>query len=151
MSKIDLKLDFDAILGRINLDKKGLKPSVWADMLGVSRNIVTNVHGKIKQKPSLEYIVAVSKATGKSVDYYLWGMKEDNGPVADFGQDFQFINQFTDRNYAKSVIRDLLKLDQLDSNGLEETHDFIRFKMDKAESKKEKGALKAPRKNVSGD
>lgn len=82
MSKIDLQLDFDAIRKRIEEDKKPYKPAVWADMIGVTRNIVSNVHGKIQQKPSLEYIVAVSKATGKSVDYYLWGKEEGHSNAA---------------------------------------------------------------------
>lgn len=80
MSKIDLNLDFDAIRERIDKEKHGIKPSIWADKVGVSRNVVTNIHGSVKQKPSLEYIVAVSKATNKSVDYYLWGTKETNKP-----------------------------------------------------------------------
>ena len=79
MSKIDLQLNFDEIVKRIELDKDRYKPSEWADKVGVAKNIISNVHGKIKQKPSLEYIVAVSKATGKPVDYYLWG-KEFNKP-----------------------------------------------------------------------
>ncbi len=73
MSKIDLNLDFNAIRKRIDEEKKDIKPSVWAKKVGVSRNVVTNIHGKVKQKPSLEYIVAVSIATDKSVEYYLWG------------------------------------------------------------------------------
>lgn len=81
MSKINLKLDFEAIRERIEKDKSLYKPSIWADRVGVSRNIVTNVHGAIKQQPSLEYIVAVSKATEKSVDYYLWGKEEGSSTL----------------------------------------------------------------------
>lgn len=101
MSKIDLQLNFDEIIKRIELDKDPYKPSEWADKVGVAKNIISNVHGKIKQKPSLEYIVAVSKATGKPVDYYLWG-KEFNKP--------QSIENDSD-NLTKLIIehQDLLK------------------------------------------
>jgi len=62
---------------------KPYKPAEWAKKLGISKNIVTNVHGAIRQKPSLEYIVAVSKAVGKSVEYLLWGDITKNDKIAD--------------------------------------------------------------------
>ncbi len=102
MSKINLELDFAAILKRIDQAKKGLKPGIWADMLGVSRNIVANVHGKIQQKPSLEYIVAVSKATGTSVDYYLWGKNSVKSQSANLTTDYQPQNGLS--NITKVII-----------------------------------------------
>ena len=77
MKKIDLQLNFDAIRERIELEKKCFKPGAWAEMVGVSVNVVSNVHGKTKQNPSLEYIIAVAKVTGKSVDYFLWGTESE--------------------------------------------------------------------------
>jgi len=73
MSKIDLKLDYSAVINRINKEKQRVKPTEWARMVGVSKNIVSNVHGKMGQKPSIEYIIAVARATRKPVEYYLWG------------------------------------------------------------------------------
>jgi hypothetical protein len=73
MKKIDLDLNFDSIRKRIELDKSSFKPSDWSEFIGVSSNIISNIHGKTKQNPSLEYIIAVSKATKKSIEYYLWG------------------------------------------------------------------------------
>lgn len=56
---------------------KGLKPSKWAEKVGVSRNVVANIHGGTQQKPSLEYIAAVSRSTGRSMNYLLWGEEEE--------------------------------------------------------------------------
>jgi hypothetical protein len=73
MSKINLSLNYDKIRGRIDIDKSLHKPAEWAKKVGVSKNIVTNIHGATKQKPSLEYIVAVSRVTGKPIEWYLYG------------------------------------------------------------------------------
>ncbi len=81
--KIWFKFRFDAIRERIEVDKNLYKPGVWAEMVGVSVNVVSNIHGKSKRNPSLEYIVAVSLATGKSVDHYLWGKKEKEERLED--------------------------------------------------------------------
>ena len=52
----------------------GYKRSAWAEKVGVTINVVSNIHGaSAKQNPSLNYILAVSIATGKPMDYYLWG------------------------------------------------------------------------------
>ena len=73
MSKIHLGLDFAAIRERLNKEKQRFKHSEWLKTVGVNPRIVTNVHGKTAQRPSLEYIVAVAKATHKPIEYYLWG------------------------------------------------------------------------------
>lgn len=73
MSKINLSLNYSDIRNRIDADKSRFKPSVWADKIGVPRNVVTNVHSKTAQNPSLEYIVAVARFTGKPVEWYLYG------------------------------------------------------------------------------
>ena len=96
MKKIDLKLEFDAIRKRIEEDKNTHKPGVWAELVGVSGSVVSNVHGKSQQKPSLEYIVAVSKATGKSVDYYLWGPQADQEKPEDLKDSQNPLNRFKD-------------------------------------------------------
>lgn len=76
MSRINININFDLVRDRIDLDLKGYKRAEWARQVGVSKNVVTNIHGSTKQKPSLEYIVAVSIFTRKPVDYYLWGTKD---------------------------------------------------------------------------
>jgi FtsZ-binding cell division protein ZapB len=75
MKKINLKLNFKEIVSRIDNEIKyqELKPAEWAAKVGVTTNIVSNIHGKTGQNPSLEYIIAVSRATGKSIEYYLYG------------------------------------------------------------------------------
>lgn len=75
MKKIDLNLDYGAIRKRIEKKKDRLKPSEWAEKIGVARNVVSNIHGKTNQPPSLEYIIAVSRATGKAIEYFLWGLE----------------------------------------------------------------------------
>ena len=77
MSKIDLSLDIDKIRRRLEDDQKGFKPSEWAKRVGVSKNVVTNIHGATRQRPSLEYIVAVSRFTGKPVEWYLYGTQAE--------------------------------------------------------------------------
>lgn len=75
MKKIDIGLDFSGILQRIEkeMEIQGIKPAEWGGKIGIRQNIVTNIHGKTKQKPSLEYIIAVARATKKPVEYYLYG------------------------------------------------------------------------------
>jgi hypothetical protein len=77
MSKIDLKLNYDEIVKRIDGERTAYKPSEWASLVGVSKNVITNIHGKTKQKPSLEYTVAVARVTQKPVEYYLFGELEN--------------------------------------------------------------------------
>lgn len=82
MSKINLGLDFEAIRHRIKEEMKGIKPSKWAKIVGVSRQIVTNVHSdNPTQPPSLQYIIAVARATNKSIEYYLYGNKYESKPI----------------------------------------------------------------------
>ncbi len=119
MSKINLNLDFDAIRKRIDKEKDAIKPSVWADKVGVSRNIITNIHGKVKQKPSLEYIVAVSIATNKSIEYYLWG-KENPVPKT-----IQSPYTFLDKARADRIIKNLSKLEQIGERGYTRAEAYI--------------------------
>ena len=139
MSKIDLQLNFDEIVKRIELDKDLYKPSEWADKVGVAKNIISNVHGKIKQKPSLEYIVAVSKATGKPVDYYLWGKEFDKPPSIE--NDFNnltrivfehqdLVRRFKNPQRAKEINEDLLLLEDVDDDGIEEVKKIIKIKLE---------------------
>ena len=76
MKKSGLDLDYEQIRERIEKEKAGIKPSVWAQRVGVAPNVVSNVHGKTRQNPSLEYIIYVAKATKRPVEYYLWGEDE---------------------------------------------------------------------------
>ena len=73
MPKLDVQLDFDAIRNRIEIFKRIHSTSFWAELVNVNVDVVVKIHGKEQQKPSLEYVVAVALATGKSVDYFLWG------------------------------------------------------------------------------
>lgn len=76
MKKIDLSLDYNKIIERINIDKSNFEPGVWATKIGVSINVVSNIHGKGKNvNPSLEYIIAVAQATGKPIEWYLYGIQ----------------------------------------------------------------------------
>jgi len=78
------QLDFDAIKIRIEEFKDRFRPSEWARMVGVSANVVSNIHGKTGQKPSMEYIVYVSMATGKSIDYFLLGREPESNKNYNF-------------------------------------------------------------------
>ena len=73
MPKLDVQLDFDAIRDRIEIFKRIHTTSFWAELVNVSPALIVKIHGKEQQNPSLEYVVAVALATGKSVDYFLWG------------------------------------------------------------------------------
>ena len=80
MNKIDLHLEFNKIRERIEIDKSVYKPGRWAESIGVSKTLVSNIHGKSKrQYPPLPYVFAVSKFTGKPIEWYLYGDK----PAAD--------------------------------------------------------------------
>jgi hypothetical protein len=89
MSKIDLDLNFAEIRRRIEEEKGQTKPLVWATKVGVKKNVVTNVHGKTQQKPSLEYIVAVARATFKPIEWYLYGSPASNLRVMDRGPEYR--------------------------------------------------------------
>ena len=74
MKKNGIHLDFEAITRRIEKEMKGYRRTAWAEKLGVTINVVSNIHGASStQNPSLKYILGVSVATGKPMDYYLWG------------------------------------------------------------------------------
>ncbi|SDU27429.1 hypothetical protein [Desulfobacula phenolica] len=140
MKKIDLKLDFDAIRLRIEHQKNRYKPGVWADMVGVSKNVVSNVHGRTKQKPSLEYIIAVSLITGKSVDYYLWGKeseKEISQPPSDnitkvVIEHQDIIKQFKDPELGKDLNKELILIQNTDKSLFKSTVQSIRAAGDMA-------------------
>ena len=74
MKTINNNIDFKEVTRRIEKEMEGYSPSAWAEKIGVKINVVSNVHGSsARQKPSLNYIIAVSVATRKPVDYFLWG------------------------------------------------------------------------------
>jgi hypothetical protein len=79
MKKLELNLNYSEIKTRIEADKAQYKVKKWAELVGSSIATISNIHGKKgKVKPSIEYIVAVSRATGKPVEWYLYG-EEKNG------------------------------------------------------------------------
>ncbi len=77
MKKFDLSLNYDDIRIRLEDAMSGYKPAQWAKYIGVSVNIIANIHGKVKQPPSLQYIIAVARKTGRPVEWYLYGEESD--------------------------------------------------------------------------
>jgi DNA-binding XRE family transcriptional regulator len=76
MKKIELGLNFSEIRKRIEIDMSQFKAGVWAKKIGVKTNSISNIHGKKgKANPSLEYVVAVARITGKPIEWYLDGDK----------------------------------------------------------------------------
>lgn len=78
MNKIELSLNYAEILQRIEADMTKYKPLQWAKSLGIGINVVSNYHGKsAKRNPSLEYVIAVAKFTGKPIEWYLYGTSQE--------------------------------------------------------------------------
>jgi len=74
MYNFENALNFDEIRERIELDIGDTKPGKWANKLGCSKSLVSNVHGESKrQNPPLPYVIAVAKFTGKPIEWYLYG------------------------------------------------------------------------------
>jgi transcriptional regulator with XRE-family HTH domain len=78
MKIIELNLNFDEIRKRIELDKAHYKVGKWAEFTGMSISSISNIHGKKgRVKPSIEYVIAVAKFTGKPIEWYLYGTEAD--------------------------------------------------------------------------
>lgn len=76
MEKFDLSLNFNSICTRVGIDMENHKSGEWADMIGVSKRLISNVHGKKRsQNPPIPYIIAVARHTGKPAGWYLYGTK----------------------------------------------------------------------------
>jgi transcriptional regulator with XRE-family HTH domain len=74
MKKILVDINFNEVRARIEQEMEGYTRTDWANKVGVKINVVSNIHGaNAKQNPSLNYILAVSVATRKPIDYFLWG------------------------------------------------------------------------------
>ena len=74
MKNAYVDIDFNEVLQRIEKEMEGYFRTEWANKVGVKINVVSNIHGaNASQKPSLNYILAVSMATRKPMDYLLWG------------------------------------------------------------------------------
>ena len=74
MKKINVDINFKKVLRRIEKEMEGYSRTAWAEKVGVKINVVSNIHSaNAKQNPSLNYILAVSVATRKPMDYFLWG------------------------------------------------------------------------------
>jgi transcriptional regulator with XRE-family HTH domain len=74
MKKILVDINFNEVRARIEQEMEGYTRTDWANKVGVKINVVSNIHGaNAKQNPSLNYILAVSVATRKPMDYFLWG------------------------------------------------------------------------------
>ena len=64
-----MNLNYNEIRNRIEIDIGKMGSKGWADLIGVSINVVSNIHGKAgKHYPSLQYVVAVARVTGKPID-----------------------------------------------------------------------------------
>lgn len=125
-----MDLDFDGIKKRIETEKKKCKGS-WASFVGVSPNIVSNIHGKMAQKPSLNYIANVSRATGKSVDYFLWGDLDN--------KNFNNIFSFVDCSRAERILANLAAIEQTDLQAFERCETYIQATADGVLSTKKAG------------
>jgi DNA-binding XRE family transcriptional regulator len=74
VKKIELHLDYNAIMQRLNAAKGSCGASEWAKIVGVSMPTVSNIHGKSSRiRPSLEYIIAVARVMKKPIEWYLYG------------------------------------------------------------------------------
>ena len=74
MKNIHIDIDYDEVLKRIEKEMEGYSRTEWANKVGLRINVVSNIHGaSARQNPSLKYILAVSVATRKPMDYFLWG------------------------------------------------------------------------------
>jgi hypothetical protein len=74
MKNMHIDIDYDEVLKRIEKEMEGYSRTEWANKVGVRINVVSNIHGaNARQNPSLKYILAVSVATQKPMDYFLWG------------------------------------------------------------------------------
>lgn len=74
MKNAYVDIDFNEVLQRIEKEMEGYSRTEWANKVGVKINVVSNIHGaNARQNPSLNYILAVSVATRKTMDYFLWG------------------------------------------------------------------------------
>lgn len=83
---IDLSLKYDEIRDRIEADMVHFKKYEWAEHVKVSQSLVSNVHKKEGKEgkrvnPSLEYIIAVARVTGKPVEWYLYGTPPESRAV----------------------------------------------------------------------
>jgi len=74
--KIHLSFDYNGIKKRIEIDKDNYSVKKWADFIGLS--------SASKANPSLEYIIAVAKFTGKPIEWYLYGHS-----VKEYSTDFK--------------------------------------------------------------
>jgi hypothetical protein len=74
MKKINLELNYDEIRRRVEIDKAHYSVGDWAKLIGCSSSSISNIHSKkCTVKPSLEYVVAVSRVTRKPAEWYLYG------------------------------------------------------------------------------
>lgn len=77
MKKFDIHLNYNEIRDRIALDIGNKRPTDWAEFIGVTNSLISNVHGKSKkQNPPLPYIIAVARKIGKPIEWYLYGEKQ---------------------------------------------------------------------------
>lgn len=85
---LNLGLDFDEIRKRIDADKGRTGNNQWAEHIKVSQSLISQIHpqkkGNVPKMPSLEYVIAVSRATGRPVEWYLYGNAERTNPEAAF-------------------------------------------------------------------
>ena len=79
MKLIDLSLDYNEIRKRIEIDKAHYKAGEWAKLTGASKNVISNIHGRSgRHNPSLPYIIAVARVTGKPIEWYLYGKQPED-------------------------------------------------------------------------
>ena len=153
MKKIDLNLNYNEIRTRIEKDKNKSKPGKWAANIGVSAATISNVHGKSKQNPSLEYVIAVARFTKKTIEYFLWG--EDESSAADIGnisdyknkESVELFKQKEKKNQFKTVeegqdaINALLTIENINEQTFRRTVSDLKYIADKLKEGASPGPL----------
>ena len=159
MNNLNTKFDFDAIRERIEEYKQAYKSVEWAKKIGVSKAVVSNFHGKSgdkpspkRQNPSLKYIIAVSLALDKPIDYFMFGkmLPEGSGaskkpkciysrasdkerPTGDL------LANFSDKKVARECIEKLLEIDQIDPDKIKSINFIIYAFLEGMRSQKKTG------------
>lgn len=121
MKKIELGLNYKEIKGRIEADKKAYSVKEWSKMIGSSTATVSNIHGKsARVRPSLEYIVAVARVTGKPIEWYLYGKQPGNEASTRSEEEFieEYIANWSEDD--KKACRRFRKIMSSDNSGVKD-------------------------------
>ena len=138
MNDLKLNFDFDAIRDRIEEHKQVYKPVEWAKKIGVSKAVVSNIHGETdgkpspkRQNPSLKYIIAVSIALRIPIDYFMFGKMtpDESGATQKTRRIYSrasdrekstgdMLANFSNKKKARECYEKLLEIDHIDPDKL---------------------------------